>query len=198
MTTAREFERTMLPIAKLMANGGTPNQVAEAIEETINKAIANEEPKVLIDALRHFLTEAQCAEAIDKELDDWIEDVSKQECETVTDTTAEGIDPILYAVVRDENDGDHSLLVYVTPKKHWNSEHCQADWTPEVAMIALDQAGFSAGEAMEGVIEISEGGLVEASDETEAKLEAFLTDSPIFESDNSFTNYMQECHNAGM
>jgi hypothetical protein len=97
------------------------------------------------------------------------------------------IGKILYAIIREE---DETLHVYITPKDYYLETKAQADWTPQEALDAIDQGGFYAGESMEGVIEVSEEGLVEASEQTDNELRAYLKTHDLFEWSDEFIKDM--------
>lgn len=99
---------------------------------------------------------------------------------------------ILYSIQRSAM--DNNLLVYVTPKDHWEENGYQSDVTPQEAIDEIRNAGFPASEIMEGVIEISnKDGSVPASEETEAGLVEYMLECDLFEYNDAFANFCQEC-----
>jgi hypothetical protein len=98
---------------------------------------------------------------------------------------------ILYSIGRN---CDNDLWVYVTPKHYWEQLHCQDDTTPKEAMEAIKDFGFLMGEAMEGVIEVYDEGIVPASDVTELALDMFLRSDDLFEFNNDFDQFIKECY----
>ena len=100
---------------------------------------------------------------------------------------------ILYSIQRIEEMGNE-LVIFVTPKDYWEENHCQSDWTPKEVFDFLNEHDFPCGEAEEGVVEIAnKDGSSPASEETEAGLAELLVDSDLFEFDDAFNTFFQEC-----
>lgn len=100
----------------------------------------------------------------------------------VTPKEIVAVPPIYYVI----HEAEGSIGLTVTDSKHFDTKHCQSDWTPKGTFEELKRLGFPGCEAMEGVVEFfNEVTNIEV-------LKAKLASSSVFKFSKDFQAFLSE------